>query len=123
MKSSASFSVTEYGATWPSGDFVEAAMIDISCEEVSTLISGDLIEGIEPGMGPWKAIGLQLDAGEVIELIRYVHDPDHSFVLRIDAGENLAATFEKVLSLLGRSKESLIWVSPLVSTKTGTPTI
>lgn len=115
MKSSASFSFTERGAPWPSGDFVEVAMIDISCEEVSSLVSADLIEGVEPGMGPWKAIGVRLDAGEVIELIRYVYDPDRAFVLRVDAGANLATAFEKVLNLLGRGKESLAWISPLVS--------
>lgn len=115
MKSSASFSFTEYGAPWPSGDFVEIAMIDISFEEVSSLIAADLMEGVEPGMGAWKAIGLRFDAGEVIELIRYVHDPDHAFILRVDSGENLAATFEKTLDFLGRGKESITWVSPLIS--------
>lgn len=114
MSSSINFSLTEYGSPWPSGSFAEIAMIDVSYEDVRNFASSDLIEGFEEGMGPWKAIGIRLDAGEVVELIRYAYDSDQAFTLRVDANANSADALRKILVLLGKSAESLKWVSPLV---------
>jgi hypothetical protein len=100
---------------WPSGDFSEIAMIDVSHEEVQSAVSTDLIEGVEPGLGAWKAIGIKLDGGEVIELIRYASDPDKAFTLRVDARENFLIVLGKVLKLLKKDKDSLVWVSPLAA--------
>jgi hypothetical protein len=115
MSPSANFCITEYGSPWPSGNFEEIAMIDVSYEDVRKFFSSDLIEGFEEGMGPWKAVGIRLDEGEVVELIRYAYDSDQAFTLRVDANANFANALRKILVLLGKSAESLKWVSPLVS--------
>lgn len=115
MSSSAGFSLTEFGSQWPSGNFAEIAMIDVSCDDVIKLVSRDLFEGIEEGMGPWKAIGLRLDSGGVIELIRYEYDSDQAFTLRADANSNFSEVLEDTLDLLGKGIDSLQWVSPLVN--------
>ena len=108
------FSLTEFGSSWPSGKFLEIAMIDASCEEIESAVCSALLEGHEEGMGSWKAVGIRLDAGEIVELIRYEYDSDRAFMLRVDSKVDFHVAIKKILALLGKDENFLKWISPLV---------
>lgn len=114
MNSFSGFTLTDFGSPWPSGNFVDVASIDVECKDVEKLISVKLFEGFEEGMGPWKAVGIKLDYGDVVELIRYAYDPEQAFALRVDAGGDFSRAISCVLALLGRGAESVKSINPLL---------
>lgn len=102
------------GLPWPSGGYVEVALLNVQGVDVSRSIGGELSVGDEPGLGSWQAIGARLKSGAVIELIEHIHQPTKGFALRVDRGFGLGATLDETLAALGIGKESVLWRSPLI---------
>lgn len=108
--------VVPRGTRWPETDYVSAALIPIAPRRLAELVGGPLVDGIEDGLGSWEAIGLRLESGVLVELIRYQSKPEpQGFVLRIAGDANISAALTEVIAVLGMSRDSLTWVSPRVS--------
>lgn len=99
---------------WPSGDYIELAVLEIDAATLSQRLGAPLLQGDEPGLGPWEAIGAKLRSGELIELISYAHEPQSGFTLRADARNPSFRVIVESLVGLGLKDEALLWVSPLV---------
>lgn len=106
--------VIPVGTRWPSGTYSSAALLDISGEDIARAFDCELNSDIEPGLGPWQAIGLRLKSGTFVELIEYVHRPAKGFELRVDSGCNVRAALDDTLALLGIDSEAVLWRSPLI---------
>lgn len=104
-----SFEVAPRGARWPSGDYSEAALLDLRREDIEQRLGVSLISGEEEGLGVWVAVGGTLGSGIQIELIEYSGQPVKGFALHVDSGCNPEAALEEVLSLLGADADSVLW--------------
>ena len=104
------FITVPLGSTWPSGRCREVAMLPVSDSKVSAVF-GDLLDGVESGLGEWRAVGFELLGGSLIELIRYKSMPGPvGYILRLDAASAREPSLSTVAELLGVSPESLLWV-------------
>jgi hypothetical protein len=110
------FTVSQVGERWPSGNYVEVAVLSVDDQHVSDCFSTSLLSGEEEGMGPWRAIGIRLNSGELIELIKYDYDESGGFILRTDGNANKSECLEKVIELLEVDEKNLTWISPLLNT-------
>ena len=109
------FTLVPEGTRWPSGDYISLAELAVDRQWVSDRIGAPLVAGIEDGLGPWVAIGLELGSGLAVELIEYEWAPGpRVFEVRVDRGANPALALESVLAVLGLSRDRLRWISPLV---------
>lgn len=102
------------GLYWPSGDYIELAVLDIDSASLSQRLGVPLQQGEEPGLGPWEAIGAKLQSGDLIEFISYAQEPYPGFTLRADAGNRSFRVISESLAGLGLREGALLWVSPLV---------
>jgi hypothetical protein len=108
------FELVPEGTSWPSGNYRSIAMLPITPERVAAVVEAPLVSGIEPGLGPWEAIGLRLKSGASVELIYYSMAPEPKGVeVRVDQNANFHASLQQVIALFGLPLESLDWVSPL----------
>lgn len=113
--------VQEIGARWPSGDFKEVALLDVSSDFLESATGKELQKGEEVGLGGWQAMGAKLGSGSVIELISYQGHKPPCFILRVDVGCNVFQVVEETLHALNIGKESLIWVAAELKVKPGHP--
>ncbi len=100
------------GTSWPSGNYRDVAVLPLDDVAVSQLF-GELLEGTEPGLGDWLAIGFQLPDGGYVELIRYkASPPPFGYSVRLDASDSIEPSLTAVLALTGLEKSLLPWVAP-----------
>lgn len=107
------FYTLDIGEKWPSGDFKEIAIIDISPEVLGQKAGMALCEGDEVGLGRWQSIGGKLRSGAVIELISYDASLPRGFILRVDVGSDMARALQDTLMALGVGAESVLWTASL----------
>lgn len=97
-------------ACWPSGDYVDAAQLNLSDAEVEMLTGQKLNEGMEEGLGLWLAVAGTLESGSVIELIKYIESPGpESYVLRLDKWLDSREALQAVLSELAIEQNLVLW--------------
>jgi hypothetical protein len=101
---------------WPSGAYRTAALLALSPAELEWRLGAPLAEGVEPGLGPWRGIGLILDSGWPVELICYEqrHGPRPGPVvaLRVDVLDDDASARAEVVGALGLGAENVEWLPP-----------
>lgn len=102
------------GVMWPSGDYVDLAVLKIEGATLSHRLGVPLLVGDQAGLGPWEAIGARLPSGDLIELISYAHEPLRGFTLRADAGNASSRVITEALTGLGLNDAALLWINPLV---------
>ena len=102
------------GMKWPSGDYIDLAVLDIDGETLRHRLRSPLTRGEETGLGPWEAIGARLRSGDLVELITYIHEPSPGFTLRADAAGASWRLISETLAGLGLNQAAVLWVSPLV---------
>jgi len=108
------FQLVPEGTSWLSGNYESIAMLPITPERVAAVVKTPLVSGIEPGLGPWEAIGLRFECGASVELIYYSMAPEPKGVeVRVDKNANYLVSLQQVIALFGLPLESLDWVSPL----------
>src|SRR5688572_23115923 len=78
------FRVLESGLRWPSGDFVELALMPVNEEAIREVLGVPLVSGEEAGLGEWKAIGFEVESGPTIEVICYLRSSSPYFIVRSD---------------------------------------
>ena len=104
------FMTVPSGSRWPSGRSRDVAQLPVSDSEVSAVF-GDLLDGVESGLGEWRAVGFELIGSSLVELIRYKSMPGPvGYILRLDAASPREPSLSTVAALLGVSLESLPWV-------------
>jgi hypothetical protein len=103
------------GSRWPSGKYCNVALLDIQGDDIERKLGCELASGSEPGLGTWRAIGLRLKSGALIELIEYLHQPTKGFELRADSSCSMGDVLGETLAALGRGPECVVWRSPLIS--------
>lgn len=108
------FTVVTPGILWPSGDYADLAILDMSEDDLCRRLGVPLVEGIEEGMGPWRAIGLRLASGVFIELIVYAHTARDGFDLRVDRPFLRSEVLAEALVSLELERAAVTWVSPLI---------
>ena len=106
---------SERGLCWPSGRYDEIATIDIDEDEVIAKLGRPLLEGVEEGLGPWKADGFFLSTGEMMELILYVPIAREGFILRIDYGAPVDTAIANFLSAFQLPPDRVRWRRDQVS--------
>lgn len=104
----------KYGMKWPGGSYNEIARLAVTEDHLSDYFGSELIKGDEPGLGPWRAIGLQLDSGAVVELISYDADREVGFTLRVDILSDPRIALNEVVMNILTSPQDVTWVSPLI---------
>ncbi|WP_408951640.1 hypothetical protein [Lysobacter sp. Hz 25] len=97
---------------WPSGDYIELAVLKLDELLLTTYFGGRLLEGDEAGLGPWRSIGAQLKSGSVIELISFLHQPAGQFTLRLDSASKREEVIDEVIDSLGLDRSAVLWVAP-----------
>jgi len=103
------------GTKWPVSDYVSAALIPIASETLSKVVGVPLTRGVESGLGSWEAVGLRLESGALVELIRYeIKEAPSGFEVRVAGDSDVSVTLHQVLALLNIAPESLVWVSPCI---------
>jgi hypothetical protein len=111
------FKIATQGLAWPFGDCVTVAVVDIEAERLSRILNTPLVQGTEPGLGSWQAIGLEFPGGLVVELIQHAHAPgSRGFELRVDRSCNSELALGQVVKALGGHASVLSWVAPGVRT-------
>lgn len=103
------FELATPGEHWPSGDYVDFAVLDIDESDLGRVFSKNLQEGSEEGMGPWKAVGFKLRDGATVEIIRHERSLEKGFVLRVDRYADAASALATVLHLLGKDESCITW--------------
>lgn len=102
--------------TWPSGDCVDLALLPITPREVAASVGSTAIAGVETGLGPWTAVGIQLPSGVVVELIEYVERPGPvGTIARVDRNFALANVLDEILRVFELQFSDLPWVSQLMA--------
>lgn len=99
------------GMRWPSGSYVEVAILALNADDISVMVGAPLLEGNEPGLGSWKSIGFELSSGVIIELIVYEGGAVEGAVLRVDAKQNVKEAYDGLVDL-GISESIFIWKKP-----------
>lgn len=102
-------SVVCKGMKWPGGGYVEVAVLDVRSQYLEELLGSALVEGVEAGLGRWRAIGARLKSGAIIELISYDHEVPERYTLRVGIGENWAEVLREALVGLGLDENSVLW--------------
>ena len=114
MSQSDVFKMMDVGTQWPDCGFVELALLDLAPQRIQASLSTDLVEGIEEGLGTWRAIGVQMESGAMVELISHDASPVAGFFVRCDALHALGKTLEDVLGILRVGHEVVTWTNPLL---------
>ncbi|MBX9402281.1 hypothetical protein K4L06_13280 [Lysobacter sp. BMK333-48F3] len=99
------------GTRWSSGDYVEIAVLSIEDSQLERALKAALLHGFEAGMGRWAAIGVRLQSGVLVELIRYADVETDRFALRVDRSAEPAPALAEVLAQLGLVEGSVLWVA------------
>jgi hypothetical protein len=108
------FTLSKLGTRWPSGDFRDIAILPIDENAVSDKFRAPLHRGVESGLGPWAALGIQHSGGALVELICYQYIPPPSgFIVRIDSAEKFSEILDAVLGTFNLQREQLPWISEL----------
>ena len=107
------FSTLPEDARWPSGEFIDLAVLPLTEGELARRIGVSLVHGIEDGLGPWAAIGGYLRSGVQFEFICYAQIPA-SVILRMDKNTYSATAVDEALRLVGFSRKE-VRVSPLIA--------
>lgn len=86
----------------------------------------DQISGDEPGLGPWRSIGLRSASGAIAELITYEAEVGRGFTLRIDATSDPYGVFIEIVPERLPGMGGVLWRSPpaestLASAEHGNP--
>lgn len=102
------------GMRWPGGSCVEVAKLSITDADVTGYFGCDLVRGDEPGLGPWRSIGMQCACGAIAELISYEAEEGQGFTLRIDALSDPPSVFNEIVSELVPSRSHVLWRSALI---------
>lgn len=97
---------------WPSGDYIELAILQLDESLLTTYFGGKLLEGDGVGLGPWRSIGAQLKSGSVIELISFLHQQAGQFTLRLDSASKREEVIDEVIDSLGLDRSAVLWVAP-----------
>ena len=100
---------SERGVRWPSGRCDEIATIEIDENEVTARLGRPLLEGVEEGLGPWKADGFMLSTGEMMELILYLPIASEGFILRVDHGTSVDTAIAHFLSAFAIPPDRVRW--------------
>lgn len=100
---------SERGLRWPSGCYDEIATIDIGEDEVIAKLGRPLLEGVEEGLGEWKAGGFFLSTGEMMELILYLPIAREGFILRVDYGVPVDTAIAHFLSAFELPPDRVRW--------------
>jgi hypothetical protein len=101
------------GIRWPGGSYIEVARLAIADSHLKDYFGRDLISGDEPGLGPWRSIGMQSASGATAELISYDVEEGQGFTLRIDAISDPCSVFNEIVDELVPSMDEVLWRSPL----------
>jgi len=105
------YSKVDPGTSWPSGDYRDVALLPLD-DLVVSKVFGDLLEGTEPGLGDWLAVGFQLYDGHYVELVRYkASPPPLGYIVRFDSSASVEPALSSVLSLAGLTRSALPWVA------------
>lgn len=72
----------------------------------------DQISGDEPGLGPWRSIGLRSASGAIAELITYEAEVGRGFTLRIDATSDPYGVFIEIVPERLPGMGGVLWRSP-----------
>ncbi len=94
------FSILPQGTPWPSGDYYDLAVINVTEAEVKKALGVDLLSGDEPGMGPWRAIAVSLKSGSIVEFISYDLSPTTGFTIRADVKDKPSIVLKECLTIL-----------------------
>lgn len=105
----------EPGGAWPGGGYVEVAVIAVDDDVLASRFARPLWTGDEPGMGTWRALGVQLASGTVVELIAYDAGPVAGFIVRIDATAELRPALDEFIGGLPLRMEQILWLGPAVA--------
>ncbi|WP_156397950.1 MULTISPECIES: hypothetical protein [unclassified Duganella] len=105
-----------YACSWPSGDSLDLALLLITPSEVAASVGATATAGVEPGLGPWTAIGIQLPSGVVVELIEYAERPRLAgTIARVDRDLVLPNVLDELLLVLELGFADLPWISKLIT--------
>ncbi len=107
------------GMRWPGGSYIEVARLAITDSHLKDYFGRDLISGDEPGLGPWRSIGMLSASGATAELISYDAEQGQGFTLRIDAISDPCSVFNEVVAELVPGTGDVLWRSPLISSARG----
>ena len=100
---------------WPGGDCIDLATLDAEESVIEARFGVALERGFEVGLGDWVALGGRMPSGREFELIRYLQAPGpRCFIVRVDAGADLAAALDEVLAMASIRREALLWLSPRI---------
>lgn len=108
------FKILDAGASWPDCGYMDLALLDIGPEYVEVVLSTDLLEGDEEGLGPWKAIGFSMGNGAVVELVFHESSPTAGFVARSDLLHATEETLDSVLRVLRIDRSLVKWINPKI---------
>ena len=100
---------SERGMRWPSGGFDEVAVIDLSQADIECRLGRPMLDGVEAGMGAWRADGFFLSTGECMEVIIYIDAPADGFILRVDAGTPSDIAISHFLQAFEVADEHVRW--------------
>lgn len=100
------------GMGWPGGAYVEVAKLSLTDADLIDYFGRDLVSGDEPGLGPWRAIGLQSGSGAVAELICHEAEQTRGFTLRVDVLSDPRAVFDEIVAELLPGREGVLWRRP-----------
>lgn len=110
-------SILPAGTPWPSGAYIDLAVINIAEANVARTLGANLVPGDEPGMGGWRAIAVRLESGSVIEIISYDASPEPGFTIRADGTNKLSMVLKECMALFGLQDVDLRWVAPGLDNK------
>ena len=99
---------------WPGGSCRVAALLALSPAELERRVGARLQEGDEPGLGPWRGVGLFLASGWPVELICYEREQARGPLvqLRADVTDDPAAARRETAAALGLAPRHIAWVPP-----------
>lgn len=93
---------------WPGGAYVEVARLSLTDADLIDYFGRDLVSGDEPGLGPWRAMGMQSGSGAVAELIRHDAEQTPEFTLRVDVLSDPCAVFNAIVAELLPGTEGVL---------------
>ena len=108
------------GQRWPSGDYIDAAVVPVTESQLTAALGIVPLRDTEAGLGPWVAYGGTLNNDIVVELIKYEWSPPSGgFTVRVDKGADGLVALTVLLAMLHLPSSDLPWISPLIATQQG----
>lgn len=115
METAIAIRPSERGLRRPGGHCNEIATVNIGEDEIVSRLGRPLLEGVEEGLGAWKADGFFLSTGEMMELIVYLPIAREGFILRVDCDARVDTAIAHFLSAFELTHDRLRWRCDQVS--------